>query len=183
MSIRPYQLEGARQIAEALGEGTDLATFELPPLDRHSAIDAVTKPLGRGSASFGEGVAAQLVDALLVESTGTVGEPDTSYVEPVLLQVVCADLWQRLRATEADGGDHRQRHGQGRRGCPGRLLHPDPGALTFDHELPTCEIGTWMRQTFVSLSGAARHARQTDPISSPKPSFVPSKTAISSSSA
>jgi tetratricopeptide (TPR) repeat protein len=163
LSIRPDCVESAHRIAEALGEGADLARFELTPLDLDSAIEAVTKPLARGSVTFGEGVAAQLVDALLaVRPTEAAGEPGISYVEPVLLQVLCTDVWERVREGGATSSTISGAMIQDVDGVLAGFCTRTLATLTTDHNLPTCEIGTWLRRTLVSRSGEATYAPQSD---------------------
>ncbi|HEX4816264.1 MAG TPA: hypothetical protein VFV66_26275 [Nonomuraea sp.] len=141
LSIRPDCVEEARALAGALGETP--ALYELPPLDRQSAIEALTRPLLGSRLQFDLGVPARLVDPLAVED-GTSGD---AFVEPVLLQVLCAELWEGLRGGEALSvvvervlADVDAMLAEF---CSRTLFR-----LTTDHGLPNCEIGGWMRRTF-----------------------------------
>jgi tetratricopeptide (TPR) repeat protein len=91
------------------------ARFRLERLGPDAAFSAVTGPLRRTARHFAPGVAERLVDDLLTArvDTGT-GASDVfrgQFVEPVQLQVVCADFWSRLPAsvveiTESDVEQH-----------------------------------------------------------------------------
>ena len=143
LSIRPDCAEEARSLAGVLGETP--ARYDLAPLDRQSAIDALARPLLGSHLQFDLGVPPRLVDPLTVER-GTSG---VALVEPVLLQVLCAGLWEGLRGgaplsviaekvlNDVDG--------MLAEFCTRTLF-----TLTTDHGLPTCEIGGWMRRTFTT---------------------------------
>ena len=66
-----------------------------------AARDAVRQPAGLGGRPFAPGVAERLVDDLRqVRVTGRQGTIAGQYVEPVQLQVVCYQLWERLHRTQ-----------------------------------------------------------------------------------
>lgn len=141
LSIRPDCVEEAQSLAEALGETP--ARYDLRPLDRQSAIDALNRPLVGSHLQFDPGVPARLVDTLAVEDDAS----GVAFVEPVLLQVLCTELWEGLRGggslsvlVEKVLGDV---DGMLAEFCTRTLF-----TLTTDHGLPTCEIGGWMRRTF-----------------------------------
>ena len=73
---------------------------ELDALDPEAALDAVTLPLQGTGRSFATGVAEELVDRLrTVTYTDLAGESATvtsDLAEPLLLQIVCAELWSTL---------------------------------------------------------------------------------------
>ncbi|MEV4548804.1 AAA family ATPase [Nonomuraea wenchangensis] len=140
LAVRPDSVQEAGDLGVALG--LTPARYDLPPLDRPSAIDALTRPLLGTHLQFDQHVPERLVDALAVEHGTTGGR-----VEPVLLQALCAQLWAGLR----DGG--------GLSVVAEKVLDDVDAALadyctrtlftlTSDHNLPTCEIGGWMRRTF-----------------------------------
>lgn len=74
----------------------------LDPLAPPAATDAVYKPLKGTDRSFADGVAEELVDILRTTTyTDLVGESATlqvNLVEPLLLQIVCTQLWSSLPA-------------------------------------------------------------------------------------
>ncbi|WP_020546393.1 tetratricopeptide repeat protein [Nonomuraea coxensis] len=141
LAIRPDAVEAALDLCVALNETP--ARYDLSPLDRPSAIDALTRPLLGTPLQFDHQVAERLVDVLKVEH-GTPGGPR---VEPVLLQMLCAELLAGL-------------HGGRTLSAAAKRVLDDVDAtladfctrtlytLTSDHGLPTCEIGGWMRRTF-----------------------------------
>ena len=150
LSVRPDCLGGAESVAAALGENP--ARYTLPPLDRESAIEALNRPLLGSQLQFDLGVPARLVDTLTVERSDA---PGAVFVEPVLLQALCLELWEGLR----DGGGPLS-------ALVDKVINDVDGTLaefctrtlftlTTDHGLPTCEIGGWMRRTFTRTSDAA----------------------------
>ncbi|MEU8803849.1 hypothetical protein [Spirillospora sp. NPDC048819] len=97
--VRDDRLEEIRplvdRLASRLRDGTaDPDGYALAPFDRASAVEAVDGPLKRSGHTAPAGSAARLVDELR-----TVREPwaqrprTTSAVDPALLQVACARLW------------------------------------------------------------------------------------------
>ena len=157
LSIRPECVDASRRIAHVLG--VTPARYDLQPLDRQSAVEALTRPLLGSPVQFEPGVPARLVETLMVEDGEALEGPG---VEPVLLQVLCTELWDRLR----DGGGPlpalvekviNDVDGVLAEFCTRTLF-----TLTTDHDLPTCEIGGWMRRTFTTTSHEARPARRSD---------------------
>src|SRR6185369_14156113 len=71
--------------------------FRMESLRRDDAIDAVARPV-KERRLFEPGVAEQLVDDLRrVEVDGTAESYRGEFVEPLQLQVVCYELWEKLR--------------------------------------------------------------------------------------
>ncbi|GAA2128777.1 nSTAND1 domain-containing NTPase [Actinomadura napierensis] len=136
VSVRTDRLAEAVELGRALGVEPEL--FSLGPLSRASALDAVTKPPSLFGVDFEPGVAGRLVDDLAA------GEQT---VAPLLLQVVCKLLWDALP--------------KGERTIRAELL-PDVelalsvhcvevlDEITAAHGLPTCEIGSWLRDSFLA---------------------------------
>jgi tetratricopeptide (TPR) repeat protein len=77
--------EGADLASTVLGNGL---RFELGPLSAHSATEAVSGPLSGTDRSFSDDASGRLVSEL--------GGMDADRIEPVLLQVACASLWDAL---------------------------------------------------------------------------------------
>jgi hypothetical protein len=75
------------------------STFRLDLLDEPEALRAIQEPARKSGVEFGDDAARILVDALRQVHTGAGGEPtatETSpYIEPVLLQVLCYNLFRR----------------------------------------------------------------------------------------
>ena len=119
--------------AKALGNG---AQYRLAQLSFDRALEAVTGPVDGTGRSFAVGAAEKLVSDLLpnpdATADGEVRRVAFDQVEPALLQVVCARLWESLptdvsRITERDvrrygdadtgaGDPLRARHRGSRRG-------------------------------------------------------------------
>ena len=76
------------------------ARFRLEPLGRAGAIAAIARPAKNAGFPFAEGVAERLADDLRVIKVQAVENPADPpkgpFVEPVQLQVVCAQLWAHL---------------------------------------------------------------------------------------
>ena len=85
-------------------------------MGKDAALDAIREPAELGGRPFAPGVAEKLVDDLrqvrVPGQEATVAGPD---VEPVQLQVVCFQLWERLRGAE-DGGRQTADGGQSAEG-------------------------------------------------------------------
>jgi tetratricopeptide (TPR) repeat protein len=93
LSVREDHLEDALQIVKLLGSEF-CAQFPLPPLDRRRALGATVRPLEDVGRRLDPELAARLIDALVLPSA----DGSSEAVEPVLLQVVCRSLWERLPA-------------------------------------------------------------------------------------
>ncbi len=72
----------------------------LDPLDPEAAQEAVERPLESTSRTFAPGVAKELVDSLRTTTyTDVLGETvnlEEQWVQPLVLQIVCAALWSAL---------------------------------------------------------------------------------------
>lgn len=165
VSMRTADLDMARPFLETAGVAENAARFDLGPLSRDAAIEAVVRPLALSGMSFEDGVAGRLVDEVAGAPDAVASPPGPAVVEPVLLQVAVTALWERL--------------GDGDVVISTRLL-PDAeltlasycarvlSTITADHDLPTCEVGTWLRRDFVAPGGdrlvrpGSRPAEMTD---------------------
>ncbi len=74
--------------------------FRLERLRKEAALLAVEKPLEKTTRRFAKGAAEKLVESLLKvpikSSTGVIIDVSEEFIEPVQLQVVCQNLWQKL---------------------------------------------------------------------------------------
>lgn len=77
-------------------------TFRLDLLKRAEALDAIRQPATKFGAKFIDGADEVLVDELRTEQVmGKVTMPQRGqYVEPVVLQVACERLWEKLRGVK-----------------------------------------------------------------------------------
>jgi WD40 repeat protein len=74
--------------------------FRLERLRKEPALLAVKKPVEKTDRTFAPGAAEQLVESLLKvpikSASGVVVDVSEEFIEPVQLQVVCQNLWQKL---------------------------------------------------------------------------------------
>ncbi len=75
--------------------------FRMDKLGPDAAIKAIEKPAAKAGKFFGEGVAQILVNNLR-QSKKKGQTVETSFVEPVQLQVVCHELWKALETSGSD---------------------------------------------------------------------------------
>jgi tetratricopeptide (TPR) repeat protein len=89
--------EATDVVADALGHS---ARYDLKALSWHGAIDAITRPVYRIGMSFTETAAGRLVTELqtsrIVSTDGKEQYVREDRVEPSLLQIACAGLWNAL---------------------------------------------------------------------------------------
>lgn len=79
------------------------ARFYMQRMDYNAALEAVKKPAELAGWHFAEGVAEELVKNLCqIRVFGQKGSQVGQYVAPVQLQVVCFQLWEKLRGKPDD---------------------------------------------------------------------------------
>ena len=92
----------AEEFWRALGKG---AQCHVGPMSFDEALEAVTSPAEVGGVAFGPGAAEELVTNVLTSSISSAGGPERSvtdeHVQPVLLQVACARLWDSLPGNQS----------------------------------------------------------------------------------
>jgi Flp pilus assembly protein TadD len=146
--------ESADMIADVLGAGV---RHQVKPLNRQDAIEAVSGPARTALRPYGEGAAEAIVTDLQtsrIEPSGA-GEHYVTcdYVEPFLLQVVCARLWDSLPA----GISLITRRETLRYGDADTALASHCGrviaAVAEDHEVPVTRLRTWLQRTFITDLG------------------------------
>ncbi|MEO3826295.1 hypothetical protein [Actinomadura sp. B10D3] len=154
LSVRPGSVAGTARIVDVLHSG-EVGRFDLGPLGRSGAIDALRKPAVAIHRGFDAGEPARLVDALRVAAPGgAAGAVDESSVEPVLLQVLCVALWEQLSERAQAGSTITADAVPDVERVLAEHCMRTLDRLTSDHNLPTCEIGTWLRRTFAATPGA-----------------------------
>jgi WD40 repeat protein len=85
------------------------ARYRMERMDVAAALEAVRRPAALGGRPFAPGVAETLVDDLRqIRLTGQAGAVPGQYVEPVQLQVVCYQLWERLHEARNQVSDRNQ---------------------------------------------------------------------------
>ena len=122
------------------------ARFYMERMGVDAALEAVRRPAEMGGRPFDSGVAERLVDNLRqVRVSGQQDPIPGQYVEPVQLQVVCYQLWEKIRhrpmgsITEADrqeAGDVDQALGQFYEDALGKVIN-DPALDVSDRQLRT----------------------------------------------
>jgi len=146
--------EVADLVTDALGSG---ARHRVMPLTRQDAIEAVAGPVKGSSRSYDEGVAEAIVTDLQTSRIAPLGGGEhhvfEDHVQPAILQVVCAHLWDSLpadvslitrrelrRCGDADAAlaSH----------C-GRII----AAVAEDHDLPVTRLRSWLQTTFITELG------------------------------
>jgi len=159
---------------DALGNG---ARCHLAPLRPEGAVDAVRGPADGRGRSFADGAAEELVADLLnsriVAEDGKERSAAADYVEPALLQVVCADLWDSLptNVTAITARDVR-RYGDADAAFAahcGRIA----AAVADDHDMPVAQLRSWLIRTFVTELGTRGTAHEGTTHTSGMPNAVP----------
>ena len=148
--------------------GTLPAAFlRLDALSPEAALTAIKDPLAAGGRSLAAGVAEDLVDQLGVLSRGGPGRSSgalAGYVAPLLLQIVCAELWSNWPAGEG-------------------LITADelPGLADFDQAFrhfydaaieevhllagePESALRAWVEDAFIAGDGKPRAVRNGLPV-------------------
>jgi tetratricopeptide (TPR) repeat protein len=138
-----------------LGNG---AQYHLDALDYHAALEAVTRPLGRTSRCFMPGAAEKLVRGLVTDKVEATAENrdrsfELGHVEPALLQIVCARLWELL-SDEVSVISERDilRYGDADAALAaywGRVI----AAVAASHGISVEQLHAWLVRTFVTEMG------------------------------
>ena len=146
--------EALNPVSDVLGDG---ARYHVAGLARQGAIEAVREPVQGTGRSFAEGAAEKLVSELqtsrIMGADGLEHYVTGDRVEPSLLQVVCAWLWERLPPDVSLITPHDVRlFGDADTALSahcGRVI----AAVADDHDLPVTRLRTWLRGTFVTEMG------------------------------
>lgn len=146
--------ESVEVVAGTLGRG---ARYEISPLSAQSAIDAVREPLSGTGRSFAGDAAGKLVTDLqtsrIISKDGTETYITDDRIEPALLQVACAWLWDALPADAGpiSVGDVR------RFGDVDEALAAYCGQVIAqvadDHDLPPKRLASWLLGKLVTDLG------------------------------
>ena len=163
LSVRDDYLEDLALYQRAVRRD-DTVTFSLRALSREAAVKAVREPLTGTGRRFAPGAAEALVDILCArESVNADGETRTllaSDIEPCMLQVVCSGLWAAL----PDDVHEVTPRNLARYGDVNRLLanFVDQALemVAVDHGTSVAELGSWLRQTFVTELGTRGTAHE-----------------------
>jgi hypothetical protein len=131
--------------------------LRLERLDRHGALEAVTRPLDGTGRAFARGVAESFVDDLLRlrfdTGSGEIVEVTGEYVEPVHLQVVCSRLWSEL---PADVTEIRVEHAEALAELDvvlGRFYDEAVAAAGSEAGISEARVRAWVREQLITPGG------------------------------
>jgi tetratricopeptide (TPR) repeat protein len=153
--------DGADLVSRELGRAV---RFDLPPLTRRGAIQAVTGPVAGTRRSFAEDAPAKLIADLLTSRVVVAGGPGRQFgndqVEPSLLQAVCRSLWDAL---PPDAGRITMRDvrlfGDADKALAaycGRII----ATVADDFDYPVAWIRQWLLRTFITDLGTRGMAHE-----------------------
>ncbi|WP_248962414.1 tetratricopeptide repeat protein [Sphaerisporangium perillae] len=156
LALREEHLASVLPHERLLGRGSR-ARFQLLPLTRAAALDAVVRPLEGTHRSFAPGAAELLVDNLRTvtfsNDEGQTSRIEGKTVEPVQIQVVCSALWESLEPglREISVEHVRLRVDVDRFliGFCRRMLE----RVAADHGRTPGEIQYWLRKAFITEHG------------------------------
>lgn len=103
LSMREDHIAGLKPYEEILPDGLH-KRFQMHRLKKEAAIKAIKEPARLAGRPFAKNVAEELVENLsqIRESNIASAQYQTGeYIEPVQLQVVCFQLWEKLRFRDA----------------------------------------------------------------------------------
>ena len=146
-------------VASALGSG---ARCELKPLAPQNAFKAVTAPVAGTGRTYEAEAAEEIVTAVqtsrIVSARGEERYVVDEGVQPELLQVVCARLWDALPAdcaliTKRDVRRYGSANHVLAAHC-GRII----AAVADEHDMPTSRLRSWLLATFITELGTRGRA-------------------------
>jgi tetratricopeptide (TPR) repeat protein len=146
--------EAASLVSDAVGPG---ARHQVPALTAQEAVEAVTGPVAGELRSYDDGVAEAIVSDLQTSRLTPLGGGEhyvvDDHVEPAVLQVVCARLWDALPAdTKLITRREMRRYGDVDAALAshyGRII----AAVAEDHDLPVTRLRSWLQGTFITELG------------------------------
>jgi len=151
--------EAIDAVAEALGAG---ARHEVTALTASAAFEAVSKPLIGTSRIFADGAAEMLVADLqttrIVDSEGTGRYLVDDKVEPALLQVACAQVWEALQASVRNISVRDIRGYGDIDDALGAHYGMVIARVAGDHKLPAKRLKSWLLKNFVTEFGTLGRA-------------------------
>jgi tetratricopeptide (TPR) repeat protein len=167
---RDYQFEPIAQMLPSA------ASYEVPTLTVGAAIEAVTRPLEGTTRSFAEEAATKLVIDLQARQdvvTRLPGYGDAEdLVQPSLLQVVCARLWNSLpshidRITARDV----RLYGDGDTALTANCSKTI-SMVADEHDMPATKLRSWLLDTFVTEHGTRNAAYEGAVATAGKPNSL-----------
>ena len=155
---------------------SDQAFLPMHALGRDAAIKAIMCPMARAGFQVAAGLAADIVDELLTtlppDRAGSMGPLVTDGVEPVQLQVVCADLYRAAPAqVSAITNDFVDVHELAERALAGFCAD-----VLFEvaaaHEVSVSALGDWLKRTFVTSRATRKSVQETLPFTAGMPHSI-----------
>jgi tetratricopeptide (TPR) repeat protein len=159
------------RITEITGDG---AQFHLDTLIVEGAREAVTGP-----GLFAPTTAEALIRAIRTARIITDGEERlviADQVEPALLQIACARLWESLRVNSDGTLPERElrRHAQANVDAAlAGYCSEAIAAVAAIHEIPVGWLRTWLVDTFVTEAGALKTTGEEGLVTADPPTTVP----------
>jgi tetratricopeptide (TPR) repeat protein len=146
-------------VAEALGNG---ARYDVMALTWQGAVEAVSKPATELGRSFADGAAGKLITDLrtgyIAGDNGASRLIADDHIEPALLQVVCARLWDSLPA-EVESITARDVRLYGDVDAAlADYLSTLMAQVADEHELSAKRLAAWLLSTFVTELGTRDRA-------------------------
>lgn len=147
------------RIAEAIGQGTQ---FHLDPLIIENAHEALGAP-GMFTATTAEALVSAIRTARIVVD-GDERLVVAEQVEPALLQIACARIWESLRANPGAMPERELRlHAQANVDAAlAGYCSEAIAAVAAIHEIPVGWLRTWLVDTFVSEGGTLKTAMEAE---------------------
>jgi tetratricopeptide (TPR) repeat protein len=152
--------EAADVVAGALGSGV---RHDIAPLSWQGALDAVSRPVAGTGRSFAEGAAEKLVTSVqtsrVAGTDGSARRISRDHIEPALLQIVCARMWDSLPGTHLISAWDVREYGD-----------PDPAlaewcatviaTIADDHDLKAERVTSWLLSNFITEDGCLDKKRE-----------------------
>jgi tetratricopeptide (TPR) repeat protein len=136
--------EAVTVVARRLGNGL---RYEIPPLTWQAAVEAVCGPMAR----IGRSIVAGAADRLITDVVERYSPIES--IEPAILQLACAHLWNRLRG---EANPLTVKHVRAYADVEQALADRARAVISEvadDHDLPARRLSAWLRNTFITELG------------------------------
>lgn len=152
--------EAVGVMADVIGHGI---RHEIASLTWQGAVDAVSEPAAGTGRSFADGAADKLVTDLqtsrIIAADGSERHRTDDHVEPALLQVVCAHLWDSLPDVQFVTARDVRVYGDVDTALAawcGMVV----ARVADDHDLPVKRVTSWLLSNFVTEDGTRDKRRE-----------------------
>lgn len=149
--------------------------YQVAPLTRQGALEAVTRPLEGTGREITGSAAEKLVSDLLtrhVVRDGRARQVTVDYVEPALLQAVCTRLWEQLPA-DADRITAREIRDCGNADAALAVHCARTIAVAAEeHDLSPAWLRSWLLDTFVAEHGGRTQVPEGTVVTAKVPNAV-----------